>query len=84
MEMITICHDPENFSDLKEIKERLDLNFLIILDKGQKVSHQYGVKSLPVTFIIDKAGKIVLKETGYNEFVLKRMKKKIIDLVGKK
>jgi len=79
--LVTICIDPENFNEIKKIKEGLNLNSTILLDKGQKVSEKYGVQSIPVTFIIDRSGKIFFKETGHNAVIFNRIKNKIIDLL---
>ena len=49
-----------------------DLNvfpsFPILFDPESKVSQQYGVKGLPTSFVIDRAGRLVYRAIGGREF----------------
>jgi peroxiredoxin len=48
----------QNFSD------KYKLTFPILIDKGEQVQSAYNVDPLPVTFLIDKDGKVVDMLTG--------------------
>ena len=53
-----------------------DLNvfpsFPILFDPESKVSQQYGVKGLPTSFVIDRAGRLVYRAIGGTEKMRKR------------
>lgn len=53
-------------SDLavKKYVERKQLNFPILIDKDGSVQTEYGVNPLPISFLIDKEGKVVKIHTG--------------------
>ena len=40
----------------------------ILFDRESRVSEQYGVKGLPTTYLLDKAGKIQFRAIGGREF----------------
>jgi peroxiredoxin len=43
--------------------ERHNLSFPVMIDKGE-VQTAYGINPLPITFLIDKDGKVVRSHTG--------------------
>jgi peroxiredoxin len=53
-------------SDLavKKFADRYKLEFPIVIDKDSQVMHAFSVNPLPVTFLIDKDGKVVKTHTG--------------------
>ena len=54
-------------SDAKEFAGKMGINYPVLVDDG-KVSEAYGpIRSIPTTFVIDKAGKIVKMYIGYRE-----------------
>ena len=46
----------------------LDPTFPILFDRESRVSEQYGVKGLPTTYLLDKAGRIQFRAIGGREF----------------
>lgn len=44
---------------VKKFADRLNLSFPIVLDKDEQVMTEYGVYALPVTFLLDKEGKVI-------------------------
>ena len=51
--------DPENIDKIRSIARSFSIPYSILLDEGKKVMSAYGVKELPVTFVIDVKGRIV-------------------------
>lgn len=49
---------------VKKFVERKQLDFPILIDKDTSVQTAYGVNPLPVTYLIDKEGKLVKIHTG--------------------
>ena len=58
---------------LRFVEER-DLSLTFLLDKDSQVSAQYGVRSHPVKFLIDKQGNLIGISQGYKEWDTKEMK----------
>jgi thiol-disulfide isomerase/thioredoxin len=61
--------------DLQESKEQvsrfadeLDLTFTILMDKTGTVGAQYGARSIPTTYLIDREGKIFARAIGAREW----------------
>ena len=57
---------------LRFVEER-DLSLTFLLDKDSQVSAQYGVRSHPVKFLIDKQGNLIGISQGYKEWDSKEM-----------
>ena len=57
---------------LRFVEER-DLTFTFLLDKDTNVSTQYGVRSHPMKFLIDKQGNLIGISQGYKEWDSKEM-----------
>lgn len=53
-------------SDLavEKFANRHQLDFPIVIDKDSQVMNAYGINPLPITFLIDKEGKVVNSHTG--------------------
>jgi peroxiredoxin len=58
----------EPTSRVKKFFEENKLTFICLLDLKGKVGDRYGVKSLPTTFILDKAGRIIGKTVEPREW----------------
>ncbi|WP_053363994.1 thiol-disulfide oxidoreductase ResA [Bacillus sp. FJAT-27251] len=57
--------------------ERHNLSFPVMIDKGE-VQTAYGINPLPITFLIDKDGKVVRSHTGeLNEATVRRFMEEI-------
>lgn len=59
----------------------VDPTFTILFDKDSKVSHSFGVKGLPTTYLIDKQGRIRFRAIGGREFDHPEVVKKIKQLM---
>lgn len=54
----------ESAKTVRPFVERLTLSFPIALDDSGKISREYGVRALPVTFLIGRDGNIVWRAIG--------------------
>jgi peroxiredoxin len=62
---------------VKDFAERFDLSFPIMIDHKSEITTAYKVDPLPVTFLIDKEGKVVKVHTG--QFVSENALKKLVE-----
>ena len=62
--------------------EPYDYSFLNLLDESRQVSVQYGVRSHPMKFIIDKKGNLVGIARGFREWDSDEMQNLISILIG--
>jgi peroxiredoxin len=51
-----------------EFVEERDLSFTFLLDEDKQVSAQYGVRSHPMKFLINKNGELIGVSRGYREW----------------
>lgn len=47
-----------------DFKQRIPVDFPLLLDKDSSVASEYWVRGLPTTFVIDPSGRIVMKVVG--------------------
>lgn len=66
---------------LRFVKNK-DLSFTFLLDKDSQVSAQYGVRSHPMKFLIDKKGNLIGISQGYKEWDTTEMKSLIELLIN--
>lgn len=64
----------EKRDTVKKFIETNGYSFLNILDKDRLVSTQYGVRSHPMKFIINKKGELVGVARGYRKWDSNEMK----------
>ena len=64
----------ENRDTVKKFIDNKGYTFLNILDKDRQVSTQYGVRSHPMKFIINKKGELVGVARGYQKWDSNEMK----------
>lgn len=62
--VLGISNDPFGRRVVEPYLKTYDLTFPVLLDPQQKVSKQYGVHSLPTSFLIDPDGNIIGVLTG--------------------
>ncbi|GAB4296126.1 MAG: hypothetical protein Kow0090_11130 [Myxococcota bacterium] len=65
-----------NYVEQKRIK------YPVIRDEKNILMKRYGVENVPVTFVINKAGKVIGHFTEYNEETHKKLEKLIYDELG--
>ena len=71
----------ENRDTVEKFIDNKGYTFLNILDKDRQVSTQYGVRSHPMKFIINKKGELVGVARGYREWDSNEMKNLISLLI---
>jgi len=69
---------------VRAFKERLKLNFPILLDSDGKVSARYGVWSIPTTYLIDREGFLIGVALGARNWASKEAFELIDDLLVNK
>ncbi|TCN25957.1 redoxin domain-containing protein [Mesobacillus foraminis] len=62
IEFLAINIDPEN--NVKSYVKKMELTFPILLDKSGTINEQYGIISIPTTFLVDENGNIIKKQIG--------------------
>ncbi len=64
----------ENKETVQNFVEDRDLSFTFLLDEDTQVSAQYGVRSHPMKYLIDKNGNLIGVSYGYREWDNAEMK----------
>ena len=49
---------------VRRFAEKNDISFIILLDEGGKVASEYQVKSIPITFFVNRDGQVVMRYVG--------------------
>ena len=49
----------ENRHQVKRFKEQFKLNFTILLDSDSKVGSMYAIRSIPITYLVDRKGYLI-------------------------
>lgn len=66
-EILYISADsPAEIYKVRPFSQKYEIDFPVLLAEG--VQHLYQAKSFPTTIIIDKKGKIKLREVGFNRY----------------
>ena len=63
MQILAVNVGESNYA-VNNFVSRHNLSFPVMIDKGQEVQVAYRVDPLPVTFLIDKEGKVIDRITG--------------------
>lgn len=69
--LINIKEDPSAVAAFMEANE---YSARVLLDAEGKVARKYGVFGLPVSYLIDKNGKVVSQLSGYVDWDAKELK----------
>ena len=67
---VSIDQDPKEALDFATAEK---LNFPVLIDASQKIAGAYQVDGIPTMFVINKEGKVIYGQSGFNpgmEFVL--------------
>jgi len=75
-----ICSDPENINEVKQIAENLNIDYPVLLDKGQVVTGRYRIGPFPTTVIINQKGVVSFVREGYNPAIANQVKTKVSSL----
>lgn len=63
--VVTIAMQSGDENALREYMQTEDLSFAVIGDDNSTLANRFGVKAVPVSFILNTQGKIVFIEAGY-------------------
>jgi thiol-disulfide isomerase/thioredoxin len=58
----------ESNEQVQSFVDELDLTFTILMDRTGRVGAQYGARSIPTTYLIDREGKIFARAIGAREW----------------
>ncbi len=76
-EILAISEDEEGWRAVDDFTRRLPLPFPVLLDPGGGVATEYGVYSLPESFLIDKNGIVVKHYRGPRDWLDGKITKEI-------
>jgi peroxiredoxin len=79
--IVSICIDPENIHDAKQIVKKLGINYPVLLDNGGKIIRKYQFTAVPGTVVINKTGQIRLIRVGFNPLIMKQIRSTIESLL---
>jgi len=63
--VITVAMQSGDENTLQEYMNSEDLSFAVIADDNSVLANRFGLKAVPVSFILNSQGKIVFTEAGY-------------------
>jgi len=62
---VTVAMQSGDSSEISQYMRDSGLNFSVIADETGALAQRYGVKAVPVSFILNPQGQIVFSESGY-------------------
>jgi peroxiredoxin len=66
--LLAVSMDRQGEKVAKPFVEQLKVTFPILLDRTSEVGHQYGVRGLPTTYLIDPDGRLIGAAIGAREW----------------
>lgn len=69
LEVVAITNDEDPKSVVPAFVEKLKVPFTIYMDPKEKVSNQFGVRSLPISIVADKMGKVQIVVNGDQDWM---------------
>jgi len=66
--LLAVSMDRQGMEVAKPFVEQLKVTFPVLLDRTSEVGHQYGVRGLPTTYLIDPDGRLIGAITGAREW----------------
>ncbi len=66
---------------IKSFLKENDLTFTVLMDRAGEISQSYGVRALPVTFLIGRRGNILARSIGYKDWHNKKTREFISSLL---
>jgi peroxiredoxin len=80
-EVVAVSIDTKGKEAVASFAKKLKLTFPILLDREMAVMHQYEVRGLPATFLIDREGRIVQAIVGPRNWTGETGKNRIRGLI---
>jgi thiol-disulfide isomerase/thioredoxin len=76
----SVDNQPHSLANLNKFLDNRDINYDVILTQPS-VDIMYKIKGYPSMYIVDKDGKIVFVEIGFNEGKFRKLKEKVEELL---
>ncbi len=70
----------DDLESIERFLKRSPVSFPILLDSDGKISEQWRVTGIPVTFILDSSGRLAYRESGIREWDSDAIIEKILEL----
>ena len=67
-EVVAISSDKEGAEIVQGFVDKLGVEFKILLDPDGSVSASYGAKNLPVSFLLNRQGKVIAAAQGSRDW----------------
>ncbi len=83
MLVITVDSSPDLEDAIKKDVSKLGVTYPIPWDIESKVKSFYGIGGIPVTYLIDKNGKIRYEHTGFTEELIEDLRLAVEELISK-
>jgi peroxiredoxin len=68
LDVIGVNVDKSSRGDVEAFLKEVAVTFRIVLDPAWTAMRAYGVRGLPTTFLIDRAGDAMVRETGERDW----------------
>jgi peroxiredoxin len=69
LEVLAISLDKGSTTVVEAFVKEVGVTYLVALDPSWATARTYGVRGLPATFLIDRAGNVVLRELGERDWM---------------
>jgi peroxiredoxin len=69
LEVLAISLDKTPTATVEAFVKEMGVTYRIVLDPAWTTTRPYGVRGLPATFLIDRAGNVVLRELGERDWM---------------
>ena len=66
--VLAVSSDTEGRSIVQPFTEKLGVTFPVLLDPDTKISITYGARNLPISFLLDREGRVVAAVGGAREW----------------
>jgi len=77
-----VCMDPEQRDALRGVVADAALPYDVLLDRGGAVGRRYGVKGMPTTVIVGRAGRVRYRIEGYDKGLARKIRGAIAGLLA--
>ncbi|MET0328747.1 MAG: TlpA disulfide reductase family protein [Luteimonas sp.] len=81
LEVVAINHKEQRREFVDLIRRNRDIDLTWVHDAGGDIGAQYGVRSLPHMFMIDRDGRIAFTHRGYSEAALPGIIEEVLSLL---
>jgi len=83
LQILGMSADEDGDKDVREFIEQYRINYPVAL-AGESIQTDFGIRSVPVMFVVDKKGKVAGKFQGFNDEIGRSMEQLIKKLMSEK